>query len=613
MANELQTLLGDAAATSQPASSAPIAVSTNSPAPAPSPSPTYTPSVDPNSASPYQSLSLPTVAPTGGVAASLGPAQTPPNLGAASRTGGIGYIADRVLRGALQGHQAAVQQQADQFNKKLGAQQQIYNDQAGQYLKLVQTGADPQSQEVKDAQNRAMASWQAMMQTIGSRIPQTKQGKSGSGQGKPGGPGILQQALDGSDPTQALGAWYQIAQQTGPSFVHQAAPYLTPAYQAKVQQRAATQGAGAETQQLTAENQAERQRLLSLDNPTEAQQNRIYQLTYGTNPKSTTLPQALTWKSLPKSVPFKSEDGQWMQTMTNPLGQTKNVALPAGFVPPVSALKGLTRFEQTQGGQWETYQTDAQGQEIDGTRKPISTTAAGQKPGAVYDHKLGRYVSAMIGPDNKAIAGTENPDAALPPQLTTQYSTKETLEKDENGQFVPITETTGHTATAPGQAPPAGASVGQPLGVFERTPEQTDAAKKASDALVNYKNAIQWAKRGSPTDMMSLLMAYTRSQVAGAGRMTETEIRRNLSSGSFGTRLQNQFDKFSSGTFDPEFVKNMVGTMGTGARDAQGQVQNLMKQGKSKTAGAGAGTAASTLPATAPTSFDWNALPKAAQ
>ena len=221
--------------------------------------------------SPYQALNLPPVDPKQVPVQEQQPVQ---NLGAVSHGGAIAYMADQILRGAMQGYDAAQAKKADQFNKKLNAQQQVYNDQASQLYKMAQAGVDPNSQEFKDAKNRTLASWQAVMNTVGERIPQPKKSAK-SKQGQANGTdqtSLLQRALDHkNNPQDALQAVYQGAIQTGPPVFHQIQPFVNPAYRAKQQQTAQTEQTTAGTQQLTAQNQqsvqqatADRNRILQI-------------------------------------------------------------------------------------------------------------------------------------------------------------------------------------------------------------------------------------------------------------------------------------------------------------------------------------------------------------
>ena len=154
-------------------------------------------SLDPGVVSPYQPLSLPQEDqhPT-----ELAPQQPIQNLGAVNHAGALAYMADNILRGVMQGHEQKVMRQQDQFNKKLEAQREIHEQIAKQYQQLKASGlgylTDAAGNYIFGPDGRGIptpvltkldsqrqAAFDAILQTMGSRIPQPKQ-KSG-GKGKP--------------------------------------------------------------------------------------------------------------------------------------------------------------------------------------------------------------------------------------------------------------------------------------------------------------------------------------------------------------------------------------------------------------------------------------------
>ena len=70
--------------------------------------PARQPSLDPSAASPYTPLALPPVDAGQGLAAALPKQDEPQPLGAVSHGGAIAYMLDKVFRGAIQGHDAAI-------------------------------------------------------------------------------------------------------------------------------------------------------------------------------------------------------------------------------------------------------------------------------------------------------------------------------------------------------------------------------------------------------------------------------------------------------------------------------------------------------------------------
>lgn len=196
------------------------------------------------------------------------PDQKPPaDLGAVSHAGAAAYLIDNVLKGASHGAAVGMQYAADQYNKKLSAVQSLYNDQAQQLYTIAKEGragtftGPPDasgkptfvpSAEFNATKGRMLAAWQAMMQTVGQRIP-NQGGKKGKKQVPAGAQGVaaggpadqsalLTAALDHKgDPQGSLAAIYQLGVQIGPPVVHQITGFLTPEYNGKAQQAAQTE------------------------------------------------------------------------------------------------------------------------------------------------------------------------------------------------------------------------------------------------------------------------------------------------------------------------------------------------------------------------------------
>lgn len=236
--------------------------------------------------SPYKPLNLPQQQ----VRPSAPPPQQqqPNNLGAVSHAGAAAYLIDNVLKGASHGYAQGQAYAADQYNKKLSATQSLYNDQAAQLYDLAKSGragtfTGPPGQDGKptfvpsdefnQTKGRMLASWQAMMQTVGERVPQPKKGKKGAqAQGGDDPNALLQQAMDHKgDPQGALSATYQLGLKIGPPVVHQITGFLTPEYVSKQRQASETGATQATTANVSAGNQlthqqaqADRDRVLAI-------------------------------------------------------------------------------------------------------------------------------------------------------------------------------------------------------------------------------------------------------------------------------------------------------------------------------------------------------------
>lgn len=99
-----------------------------------------------------------------------------------------------------------------------------------------------------------------------------------------------------------------------------------------------------------------------------------------------------------------------------------------------------------------------------------------------------------------------------------------------------------------------------------------------------YEQAKSFLADPTDTNSQSLVMAYVRAQVAGAGRMTNTEIQNALKAGTWGTRLKNAWNQAVEGHLDKQFMTNMVGTIGISAKAARKMADKAKSKG-----GGGAG------------------------
>lgn len=289
--------------------------------------------------SPYKPLNLPQQQVRTPQSEQQQPQSQPQNLGATSHAGAAAYLIDNILKGASHGYAQGQQYAADQYNKKLSATQSLYNDQAAQLYDLAKSGragtfTGPSgkdgkptfvpSDEFNQVKGRMKVSWDAMMDTVGARIPQPKKGKKGSSQdaGADDPTALLQQAMDHKgNPQGALAATYQIGRSLGPPVIHQITGFLTPEYVSRQQQASQTSANQSQTATIsshagltTAQMQDELQTLQAKREPTDADTARIAQLRESLSP----IPKAAVEKPITKptiqDITLKSGQkvsGQW--------------------------------------------------------------------------------------------------------------------------------------------------------------------------------------------------------------------------------------------------------------------------------------------------------------
>ena len=103
------------------------------------------------------------------------------------------------------------------------------------------------------------------------------------------------------------------------------------------------------------------------------------------------------------------------------------------------------------------------------------------------------------------------------------------------------------------------------------TADVSDLEKKA-DALESSAQIAE-ARAADPTHPpiadTGLVIEWAKTQIAGAGRLNNTELEQAIKSGSMGTRVKNAFDKATSGNLDGDFRKQMVGDIRLSANVAK--------------------------------------------
>lgn len=120
--------------------------------------------------------------------------------------------------------------------------------------------------------------------------------------------------------------------------------------------------------------------------------------------------------------------------------------------------------------------------------------------------------------------------------------------------------------------PAAAAATGTPgdriLG-HKGTPDEQTAKKNADTLELAARQSLERMKNPTPIGDTGIVFNWVRAQVAGAGRMTNTEIQQAVQSGSMGTKFKNAYDRATKGTLDPQFRREMVDDTLMSARQAR--------------------------------------------
>lgn len=111
-------------------------------------------------------------------------------------------------------------------------------------------------------------------------------------------------------------------------------------------------------------------------------------------------------------------------------------------------------------------------------------------------------------------------------------------------------------------APSGGAPSGDATVIGHTSPKDTanlkDAMKQAQSGYTNYVSAQKNAALKSPKGDLAVVFAAVRSAVEGAGRMTNTELEREIKAGSLGQRWQRAYTQATEGTLPDDQRNDLV-------------------------------------------------------
>lgn len=173
----------------------------------------------------------------------------------------------------------------------------------------------------------------------------------------------------------------------------------------------------------------------------------------------------------------------------------------------------------------------------------------------------------------------------------------------------------GKPRPATGSNIPSGAIPfgGRPSELLKSDTQQYEAvAKEANDKLQTYQNAQGLLNNPNRKTDLELVFSWVRSNVQGAGRMTNTEIGQAAQVGSFGQRIQNAWSAATTGRLSPEIEEQFIGDIKRASDNAQAMASQMRTRVEREQKGLPAET---TTPVSANTppgpsgGFDWNSAP----
>lgn len=408
-------------------------------------------SYDPLSPTPYQPQPMPeqpaapepkepTPSPFGGQ-----PGFQFQGAGNISHTGAIAGMLDNVMRGYVNGKAMGEAKKSLQLKKKSDDLNASYTADATRLWTVAQKQIaeggkiDPNSDDYKQAQAAVNGSWGALQDFRGSLLDDGKKKKT-SKNGQQRTPAeVLSDPK--STPQEKAQALHGMSQKLGAPIMGQIQNYAA-------QAQARAQNPQTQDRDLRSKAQLELDQLRSQKEPlTEEQQARVKQL------------------------------GEFL-TPTPKLGTGK---------------EGMTRYEQGKNG-WEEYQVSQTGDEIPGTRRPLSTAGANIKPFRAWiaDAK-GKTTSVLIDPKtNQKIPGTENSDIEPPASLKGKITSHEYFWTDDGGtvHHYDYSTTTKPTASAAGGGEGVASAGGGPAAAPHNTAPKVPKLDSAAGHKTNSKGDV---------------------------------------------------------------------------------------------------------------------------
>ncbi len=452
-----------------------------------------------------------------------------------------------------------------QAKKNLDGLQFAYNMAAQQLGGLIKSGADPNSPEVQQARAARDASWQALMKAYGTYMgdgqqkpkksknkAQSQPQNAGAGAGAGGDQGNLIAELASPDPVVKRDAYYKLAIKLGPPDEWQNKQWLSPdAVKARelARQQQATQGTVNQVQQQAAlhqqkvgDIQAQIDQLATKQNRTPDEDAKLKQLE--ATKKVLTGPDEAV-QSRRALIDAGVEDVTKMNGGKPPTPEQYERILEAAGALHVAPSEGDV--------QW--FYDEKTGQLVGGMNK-----------------KTGEYVKppqelAGKGVTSKAPGGAGQ-GANAHPTVEKQYNADKSFAgtlytwPDGRTAYVPAP---GQSAAPPKQSYGSGGSA-----------EEVDILKKSKDLRLAANEAKKFIANPTGPNAQALIYAYVKANVAGAGRLTQTEILMAARAGSYGTQIKNWADKAMTGHPDKEFMKEMADTIETAAKEAE----KLAEQGR---------------------------------
>jgi hypothetical protein len=96
------------------------------------------------------------------------------------------------------------------------------------------------------------------------------------------------------------------------------------------------------------------------------------------------------------------------------------------------------------------------------------------------------------------------------------------------------------------------------------TPPLANALKAAQGGYTNWLGAMKNSEFHTPKTDLAIVFSAVRAQVEGAGRMTNTELDREMKAGSFGDRFQRWYEGATKGTLPDDQRQDLINVIRDG-------------------------------------------------
>lgn len=144
----------------------------------------------------------------------------------------------------------------------------------------------------------------------------------------------------------------------------------------------------------------------------------------------------------------------------------------------------------------------------------------------------------------------------------------------------PVQPQPGSGTASPGRVVPGLSNLAlskTPLGRSDAA-QYTKIAEDANAKTESYNAAKEAMKNPSPSSDQELIYSWVRSNIAGAGRMTQAEFKAAAAVGSLPQKAQNWYNMTATGKLSPEIEKMLFTDIERNTKAAQATAEDLRKR-----------------------------------